>query len=145
MVPFEVRRTVFGAGGMCVTKVPKCAECHKMGLASFGAKCGYLGRKGRRGRGGGGGQVRCRCMLPSGWVCCGVDRVMFRAGGGKSRNLQDQMENNYLSEPRWLAGLEMAIWRRFPHIEGNKARRRRRNFSKVDFTPFPGLGRQNKA
>ena len=87
LVPFEVRRTVFGACGMCGTKVRKPADCHKMGLASFGAKCGYLGRKGRRGRGGGGGQVRCRCMLPSGWVCCGVDRVMFRAVGGKSRNL----------------------------------------------------------
>ena len=77
-------------------------------------------------------------MAPRGYVCYGFERVGFWGVGRKSRNFSEQMENNYLSGPRWLAGWEVAIWRRFSQTEENKARRRRRNFSKVDFIPFPG-------
>ena len=35
-------------------------------------------------------------MVASGYVCCGFERDRMWAVGRKSRNLSEQMENNYL-------------------------------------------------
>ena len=79
-------------------------------------------------------------MAPSGYVCCGFERDRMWAVGRKGRNLSEQLENNYLSGAR-------SKWAYFGVVGDLSViflgRRRRRNFSKVDFNPLPGLGRQH--
>ena len=79
-------------------------------------------------------------MAPSGYVCCRFERVRVWAVGRKCVILSEKMENNYLSGA--VLNGYIAV---FLVVFGECCPPQAAPFSKVNFTPFPGVGRQNKA
>ena len=75
---------VLGEVGGVEQKCPSPFTHIKAGVRAGVAKRANAGRRERRGRCGGGGQVLRACVVPSGWVCCGVDRGRLRAFWKKS-------------------------------------------------------------